>query len=56
VKKAVMKTEPLKGGFIGSTIAPVNERHGLRFGFWDAVEIIILIVSLLFVMRLILAH
>jgi len=56
VKKAVFKADPNRGGFIRSTLAPVNERRQPGFGVWDAIEVVLLVAALLLAMRFFLAR
>ncbi len=51
VHKAVFKADSRKGGFIRSTIAPVNDRKEPGFGAWDAMELSILVFGVLLAMR-----
>jgi hypothetical protein len=51
VHKAIFKADSSKGGFIRSTIAPVNDRKEPGFGAWDAMELTALVFSVLLVMR-----
>ncbi len=49
--KAVFKADSRKGGFIRSTIAPVNDKRETGFGAWDAMELTALVFGVLLVMR-----
>ncbi len=49
--KAIFKADSHKGGFIRSTIAPVNDRKEPGFGFWDILELGAIICGVLLIMR-----
>lgn len=56
VKKAVFRADPNKGGFVTSFITPVNIKRRPRFRPIDAMMMLALIVSLVMVMRLLVAR
>jgi hypothetical protein len=56
VKKAVFKTDPARGGFISASIAPISRKNQRRFGPFDAVMFVALIVATIALMRLLLAR
>lgn len=51
VHKVTFKADPRKGGFIRSTIAPVNDKKEPGFGFWDVLELSAIVCGVLLVMR-----
>ena len=51
VHKAIFKADSRKGGFIRTTIAPVNDKKEPGFGVWDVLELSALVCGLLLVMR-----
>ena len=56
MKRAVFKLDHGRGGWIHTTIAPVNDRHEARFGKIDAVIFGALVFAVVAVARLLLAH
>ena len=56
VKKVVYKADGRKGGFISSTLAPIAGKHQRRFGAFDAVMLVALVVATVLLMRLLVAR
>jgi hypothetical protein len=56
MKRAVFKVLPGKGGWIRTTIAPINNKHDCTFGIADVVMFTALILGLIAVARLFIAH
>jgi hypothetical protein len=56
MNRAIFKAGPKKGGFIRSTLAPVNDKNDDRLGFLDVTLLIALIGGGIAVMRYLLAH
>jgi len=59
VRKIAQKKDGDRGGFDTAFLKPVNRQPGvtsLRFGFFDAVLIVALIIGTIAVMRTLLAH
>jgi hypothetical protein len=57
VKKAAFSLHPGKGGFIRTTLAPINEQKDSHpVGFLEAVIVIALVASSIYLARLFFAH
>jgi hypothetical protein len=56
MKRATFKVLPAKGGWIRTSIAPVNDRHSGVFGMIDIVMLSALVVTVITVARLLIAH
>ncbi len=56
MKRAIFKLDATKGGWIRTTIAPLNDTTECRFGIMDTVMFCSLMVSVVLVARLLLAH
>ena len=56
MKRAEFKVLPGKGGWIRTTIAPVNDKHSGSFGFLDVVMFTALVLTVISVARLFIAH
>jgi len=56
MKRAGFKVLPGRGGWIHTTLAPVNDKHSSSFGFTDIVMLSALIVGVIAVARLFIAH
>ena len=48
------KVDRSKGGFLRGTLAPVDYSREPRFGFWDGVEVVALVLGIILVMRFLL--
>jgi hypothetical protein len=51
VNRFRFKVDHAKGGFLRGTLAPVDRSHEPRFGVWDAIEVVALVVGVILVMR-----
>jgi hypothetical protein len=56
MKRAGFKVLPGKGGWIRTTIAPVNDRHSSSFGPGDILMLGALVLGIIAVARLFIAH
>jgi hypothetical protein len=56
MKSARFKVLSAKGGWIRTTIAPINERHGRTFGITDVVMLSALVFAVIAIARLFIAH
>lgn len=56
MKRADFKVLPSKGGWIRTTIAPVNDKHSASFGLTDVVMFSGLVLGVIAVARLLIAH
>jgi len=56
MKRADFKVMPGKGGWIRTTIAPVNDRHAGSFGLVDVVMFSGLVLAVIVVARVLIAH
>jgi hypothetical protein len=56
MKRADFKVLPGKGGWIRTTIAPVNDKHAGTFGLFDVVMFSALILTVIAVARVFIAH
>lgn len=56
MKRAGFKALPDKGGWIRTSIAPVNDRHSSSFGPVDVLMLGALVLGIIAVARLFLAH
>jgi hypothetical protein len=56
MKRAEFKVLPGKGGWIRTTIAPVNDKHSGSFGLFDVVMFSALVLTVVAVARLFIAH
>ncbi len=56
MKRAEFKVLPGKGGWIRTTIAPINDRHSGTFGITDVVMLSALVFTVVMVARLLIAH
>jgi len=56
MKRAAFKLDTTKGGWIRTTIAPLNDVSECRFGIMDTVMFCGLMISVVFVARILLAH
>jgi hypothetical protein len=56
MKRARFKVLPAKGGWIRTTIAPVNERHGAPFGLTEIVMLSALVFGIIAIARVFIAH
>ncbi len=50
------RLQPTKGGFIRTTLAPINDKRDGRFGFLDLVMFLALVIGSVAVARVLLAH
>jgi len=56
VNRAIFKAGPKKGGFIKTTLAPVNDKSDDRLGALDVALLLALVGGGIAVMRYLLAH
>ena len=56
MKRAEFKVLPGKGGWIHTTLAPINDKHSSSFGVADIVMLGALVVGIIAVARLFIAH
>jgi len=56
VKRAVLKVQPTKNGFIRATLCPVNDRRELKLTWGDLLTLAALVVGGLALARVLLAH
>jgi hypothetical protein len=56
MKRAAFKLHPTKGGWIRTTIAPINDKREARFGVLDILMFMALVAATIAIARLILAH
>ena len=56
MKRAAFKLDPSKGGWIRTTIAPLNDHHESKFGLFDAVMFFAVVTAVVGVARVLLAH
>lgn len=57
MKRAAFKLNPTKGGWIRTTIAPINDKqHEARFGVMDMLMFMALIGTTIAIARVVLAH
>ena len=56
MKRADFKVLPGKGGWIRTTIAPVNDRHPGTLGLFDVIMFSALILTVIAVARVFIAH
>ena len=56
MKRAAFKLAPCKGGWIRTTIAPLNDKHEARFGAADAVMLLALVTAIVAVARILIAR
>jgi hypothetical protein len=56
MKRAAFKVDSCKGGWIRTTIAPLNDRRASRFGYADTMMFFALVASVVVVARVLLAH
>ena len=56
MKRASFKVLPGKGGWIRTTISPINDRHSAAFGLGDVVMLGALVFGVVMVARLLIAH
>jgi len=56
MKRAAFKVLPAKGGWIRTTIAPVNDKHSGTFGLADVVMFSALVLAVVTVARILIAH
>ena len=56
MKRASFKVLPAKGGWIRTTIAPINERHAGTFGLTDVVMFSALVFGVIAFARIFIAH
>ncbi len=54
--RAIFKAGPKKGGFIRTTLAPVNDKSDDRLGFLDVAMLLALVGGGIAIMRYLLAH
>jgi hypothetical protein len=56
MKRAAFKVHPSKGGWIRTTIAPINDRREATLGLSDVLMFMALVVGTVAVARVLLAH
>lgn len=56
MNRAHFKVLPAKGGWIRTTIAPINERHVVAFGLRDVMFFSALLLGVITVARILIAH
>jgi len=56
MKRSAFKVQPAKGGWIRTTIAPINDRREVTFGVSDVVMFAALVVGMVAIARVLLAH
>jgi hypothetical protein len=56
MKRAAFKLDSTRGGWIRTTLAPLNEKCRIRFGPWDMFMFLALITAVVAVARVLLAH
>lgn len=56
MKRAAFKLHPARGGWIRTTLAPINDKHEARFGVIDTFMFMGLVAIVITVARLIIAH
>ncbi|HWW01914.1 MAG TPA: hypothetical protein VNZ64_19600 [Candidatus Acidoferrum sp.] len=56
MKRAAFKLAPCKGGWIRTTIAPLNDKREARFGTVDVVMFSMLVTAIVAVARLLIAR
>jgi hypothetical protein len=56
MKRAGFKVSPGKGGWIHTSLAPVNDRHSGSFSLGDMVMLSALVLGIIAVARLFIAH
>jgi hypothetical protein len=56
MKRAAFKLHPARGGWIRTTLAPINDKREARFGIIDTFMFMGLVAIVITVARLILAH
>ena len=56
MKRAAFKAHPAKGGWIRTTIAPINNKNEATFGSMDVVLFAGLVIMVAAIARLLLAH
>jgi hypothetical protein len=56
MKRAAFKVDPSKGGWIRTTLAPLNDKHASRFGIADVLMFFALVAAVVGVARVLLAH
>ena len=56
MKRAAFKVQPAKGGWIRTTIAPINDKQSLPFRTMDIVMLMALVAGVTAVARLYLAR
>jgi hypothetical protein len=56
MKRAAFKLTPSKGGWIRTTLAPLNDKRAARFGITDVLMFLALVAAVIGVARVLLAH
>jgi hypothetical protein len=56
MKRAAFKVHPDKGGWIRTTLAPINDRHEASLGVVDVVMFMALVLAVMAVARVLIAH
>jgi hypothetical protein len=56
MKRATFKLQSVRGGWIRTTLAPLNDKHEAKFGVVDAVMFTVVIAFVIGVARIFLAH
>ncbi len=55
-KRATIKLHPGRGGWIHTTIAPIQDKHEARFGVMDMTMLVVLTLGLVAIARFLIAH
>ncbi|HTL57970.1 MAG TPA: hypothetical protein VL361_19935 [Candidatus Limnocylindrales bacterium] len=56
MKRASFKLQSVRGGWIRTTLAPINDKHQSTFGVSDALMLTAVVALVITVARLCLAH
>jgi hypothetical protein len=56
MKRADFKVLPDKGGWIHTTLSPINDKHSGSFGIGDVIMLSALVFGVIMVARLFIAH
>jgi len=56
MKHAGFKLLPERGGWLRTTLCPINDKHESRFGFADILMLAALVCTMIAVARVLIAH
>jgi hypothetical protein len=56
MKRQALKIPPVRGGWVRTTISPVNDKNEFTFGITDILMFVALVVGTAAVARVLLAH